>query len=318
MVGVGILVGSFFLLKVATDGMNELMVDMQEKALTERVIGGNRTAKDKVAVITISGMITNNADGFVARQIRQANGDPRVKAIVLRVDSPGGTMSGSDYYLHLLKQMKSKRNDIPIVVSMGSTAASGGYYVSMVGNEIYAEPSTITGSIGVIASLFDASELMKTVGVEMTPIVSGPHKTMGSFTRPMTEEERALWQHLIDDNFDRFKLVIREGRKQFADNPEKLDPLATGQIFTANDAVANGLIDKIGFIDDAIERAGNIAGMASRDYKVIQYRPTLSFMDALLESRAPNQLMSGKTMFEMTTPKIYLLCPQVIPIHETE
>ena len=317
MVGVGILFGSIFIYLIATDGIEILAIERHEKTLSEKVIAGNSNASDIVAVITIEGMIVSNADGYIARQIRQVKGDNNVKAIVLRVDSPGGTMSGSDYYLHLLKQMKSKR-DVPIVVSMGSTAASGGYYVSMVGDEIFAEPSTITGSIGVIASLFDASELLKNVGVAMTPVVSGPHKTMGSFAKPMTEEERALFQRLIDDNFDRFKEVIREGRKKFANNPAELDKLATGQIFTANDAVANGLIDKIGFIDDAIEYAGNLAGMANRDYKVIQYKPKLSFMDTLLESRAPSKLVSGKTLFEATTPRIYLLCPQVIPIHEEE
>ena len=316
-IGCLILFGSIFLYVIANDGMDILAAESQEKMLAEKVIAGNRKAGNIVAVITIEGMILSNADGYIARQIRQARSNDSVKAIVLRVDSPGGTMSGSDYYLHLLKQIKSKRN-IPIVVSMGSTAASGGYYVSMVGDEIYAEPSTITGSIGVIASLFDASELLKNVGVAMTPIVSGPHKTMGSFAKPMTEEERSLFQRLIDDNFDRFKEVIREGRRNFANNPAELDKLATGQIFTANDAVANGLIDKIGFLNDAVERAGSLAEMADRDYKVIQYKPKLSFMDALLESRAPNKLVSGKTLFDMTTPRIYLLSPQVIPFHEEE
>ena len=155
-IGVGILFGSIFIYLIATDGMEILTIERQEKTLSEKVISGNHHAKSIVAVITIEGMIVSNADGYIARQIRQVKGDDNVKAIVLRVDSPGGTMSGSDYYLHLLKQMKSIR-DVPIVVSMGSTAASGGYYVSMVGDEIYAEPSTITGSIGVIASLFDAS-----------------------------------------------------------------------------------------------------------------------------------------------------------------
>ena len=112
--------------------------------------------------------------------------------------------------------------------------------------------------------------------------------------------------------------MIREGRKHFADNPEELDKLAMGQIFTANDALANKLIDKIGFLDDAIEQAGSLANMAEREYRVIQYRPKLSFMDSLMESRAPSQLLSGRTLFEMTTPRIYLLPPQVIPIHETE
>jgi len=317
MIGVGTLIGSFFLFAIATDGMNELMADRQEKVLTERTIGGNRKAENRIAVITVEGMIRSNADGYIARQIRQVMSDSKVKAVVLRVDSPGGTMAGSDYYLHLLKRMKSKR-DIPVVVSMGGIAASGGYYVSTVGDVIFAEPSTITGSIGVVASLFDASELLKNVGVEATPVVSGQYKTMGSLTRPMTEEERELWQHLIDDNFDRFKKVIREGRKHFANNPEELDTVATGQVFTANDALANKLIDKIGFIDDAVEQAGSLANMADRDYRVIQYKPKLSFMDALLESRAPNKLLSGKTVFEMTTPRIYLLHPQVIPFHETE
>ena len=317
MVGVGVLFGSFFLFTVATDGMSVLMADSQEKTLTEKIIGGNRSADNKIAVITIEGMIVSNADGYIARQIRQAMSDDNVKAIVLRVDSPGGTMSGSDYYLHLLKQMKKSKKDIPIVVSMGSIAASGGYYVSMVGDEIYAEPSTITGSIGVIASLFDASELLEKIGVEMTPIVSGPYKTMGSFAKPMTEEERVLWQRLIDDNFNRFKEIIREGRGYFANNPAELDKLATGQVFTANDAVANGLIDEIGFMDDAVEQAGNLAEMAERDYKVIQYKPKLSFMETLLESRAPDKLVSGKTLFDMTTPRIYLLCPQAMPVHES-
>jgi len=317
MVGITTLLGGFLLYGVAQQALDQLAAETQERTVTERIIGGNREAKNKVAVITIEGMIISNADGHVARQIRRVVSDDDVKAVVLRVNSPGGTMSGSDYYLYLLKQMKSKRN-IPVVVSMGPTATSGGYYVSMVGDEIYAEPSTMTGSIGVIASLFDASELLKTIGVEMNPIVSGPHKTMGSFTRPMTEEERAMFQHLINDNFDRFKAVIREGRRHFANNPEELDAVATGQIFTANDAVVNRLIDKIGFIDDAAERVGSMAGMAERDYKVIQYRPKLSFMETLLESRAPNRLVSGKTLFDLTTPQVYLLCPQTIPIHEME
>ena len=315
MVGVGTLIGSFFLFAVATDAIADIS---SEIPISEKMIGGNRKADAKIAIITIDGMITSSEDGFVARQIRKAASDTNVKAVVLRVDSPGGTMAGSDYYLHLFKQMKSKRK-IPVVVSMGSVAASGGYYVSMIGDEIYAEPSTITGSIGVIASLFNASELLGKIGVEATPITSGPLKAMGSFTKPMTEEERAILQHLIDDNFDRFKEIIREGRKAFANRPEDLDKLATGQIYTANDAVANKLIDKIGFIDDAVNQAGNLAGLTeSRDYKVIQYKSKPTFVDVLLSSRTPNKLLSEKTLFEMTTPRIYLLCPHVIPIHETE
>jgi len=315
IVGIGVLVGGFFLIYIATEAFDEIKMAREEKTLTEKFVAGNRHADDKIAIMTIEGVITSNADGFIAKQIRSVLSDTRVKAVVLRVESPGGTMSGSDYYLHLLKKMKAER-EIPVVVSMGSLAASGGYYVSMVGDEIFAEPSTLTGSIGVIASLFNASELLEKIGVESTPITSGPHKAMGSFAKPMTEEERAIWQRLIDENFDRFKQIIREGRKkEFADNPGELDRLATGQIYTANEALANKLIDTIGFLDDAIDRASELADLAS-DYKAIQYKPKLSVMETLLDSRAPNTLLSGKTLTEVTTPKIYLLCPQVVPVGE--
>jgi protease-4 len=312
VIGVCTLVGAVFLYSVASDAFTEISSENDTKTVSEKFISGNRSADDKIVVLSIENFISSNADGFVAKQIRRASADTKVKAVVLRVDSPGGTMAGSDYYLYLLKKMKSERN-IPVVVSMGSVAASGGYYVSMVGNEIYAEPSTITGSIGVIASLFDASELFKMIGVASTPIVSGPHKAMGSFSKPMSEEERAIWQHLIDDNFDRFKQIIREGREEFANNPEELDKLATGQIYTANEAVDNKLIDKIGYLDDAIKRAGALANMSERDYKAIQYTPKLSVMDVLLETKAPNTLISGKTLTEITTPKVYLICPYVFP-----
>jgi protease-4 len=317
VIGIGTLIGSVLLYMAATDAFTEISSDRQEKMVTEKIIGGNHSADAKIAIITIDGVITSNADGFIARQIRRVISDTKIKAVVLRVESPGGTMTGSDYYLYLLKKMKSERR-IPVVVSMGSIAASGGYYVSMIGDEIYAEPSTITGSIGVIASLFDASELCKNIGVAPNSIVSGKYKAMGSFMKPMSEEERAIWQRLIDDNFDRFKEVIREGRKEFRNKPEELDKLATGQIYTANDAVANKLIDKIGYMDDAIDRAGMLANMDEHKYKVIQYKPKFSMMEAILDSRAPNKLLSGKTLSEVTTPKVYVLCPYVLPVDGVE
>ena len=317
VIGVCVLLGSILLYTVATGAFDEISSEQQEKTVAEKVIGGNRKADEKIVVITIDGLITGSADGFVAKQIRRVMSDDKVKAVVLRVNSPGGTMTGSDYYHYLLKKMKKERR-IPVVVSMGSIAASGGYYVSMVGNEIYAEPSTITGSIGVIASLYDASELFKMIGVESTPIVSGKYKAMGSFSKPMSEEERDIWQNLIDDNFSRFKEIIRDGRREFANNPEELDKLATGQIYTANEAVANHLIDEIGYQDDAIERAGKLAKLEEREYKVIQYTPKLSMMDVLLDAKAPNKLLSGKTLTEVTTPKVYLLCPYVVPVDGME
>ena len=314
-----ILVGGFVLLAVIVGGITtsfgELANTTLDDSLTERFVSGNRQASNKVAILTIDGIITGAEDGFVAKQVRQIIKDENVKAVVLRVDSPGGTMSGSDYFHHLLTKMKRERDGLPIIVSMGSIAASGGYYVAVAGDEIFAERSTITGSIGVVVPMFKAIELSRKIGVESTPITSGPLKSMGSIMQPMSDEEKVVWERLIDDNFQRFKEVIREGRKAFAENPENLDKLATGQIFTATEAEANHLIDRVGFLDDAVAAAMNRAGLDERTSKTVKYRPKLRFMDILLESRSPDNILGTKTLVDLTTPRIYLLCPHVLPIH---
>ena len=318
---IGIMVAGFLILALIvgavmkiSESVGDLANVSLDDSLTERFVSGNRNADDKVAILTIDGVITGAEDGYVAKQIRQIIKDDNVKAVVLRVDSPGGTMSGSDYYLHLLKKMKRERNGLPVVVSMGSIAASGGYYVSMAGDEIYAERSTITGSIGVVVPMFKAVELSKKIGVESTPIASGPLKRMGSIMQPMSDEEKAVWEGLIDDSFKRFKAVICEAREEFANDPASLDKLATGQIYTATEAEANRMIDHIGFLDDAVASAINRAGLDEKNSKVIKYRPKLKFLDVLLEAQTPDSVLNTKTLLDLTTPRLYLLCPHVLPI----
>ncbi|MDR3183259.1 MAG: signal peptide peptidase SppA [Planctomycetaceae bacterium] len=297
---------------MSTDGTFKF--DVQEKRLSEAYIEGNKEAEKKIAVITVEGVIGGELDGYIAKQIKQVQKDKHVVAVVLRIDSPGGTLSGSDYYHHLLTKMKNEK-DVPVIVSMGSVAASGGYYLAVTGDEIYAEPTTITGSIGVIVSLFNGTELCKKIGVESTPITSGPLKAMGSFAKTMSEEERKIWQNLVDDSFGRFKEVIRDGRKFFSEHPETLDKLATGQIYTAKEATDNKLVDKIGFIDDALAAARDKAGVSERDSKVIRYKKTAGFLAAISEADASGSgnLLDSKTLSDKTTPKIYALCPYVIP-----
>ncbi|MDR0870630.1 MAG: signal peptide peptidase SppA [Planctomycetaceae bacterium] len=284
-----------------------------EKPLTEKFVLGSKEASAKIAVIEVAGMIAGGEDTFVSKQIKTVLKDDNVRAVVLRIESPGGTMAGSDYYHHLLKKIKTNRK-IPLVVSMGTMAASGGYYLAAAGDEIFAEQSTITGSIGVIVSLYNGKDLLDKIGVASNPIISGPHKTMGSFSKPLTDEEKAIWQTLVDDSFERFKTVIKEGRKTFAAEPEKLDKLATGRIFTANEAKANGLIDEIGFLEDAIKKAMTLAGLNEEDSKVIKYKPKLDFIETLLEGKANKQLLSAETLTELTTPKVLLLCPYTVPV----
>ncbi|MDR3197703.1 MAG: signal peptide peptidase SppA [Planctomycetaceae bacterium] len=311
---VGILGGvGLVLLLVAAGTVTASVQHASETSLTEKFILGDPKAHSKVAVITVEGVITGSEDGFIPKQIRQVLNDSHVEAVVLRIESPGGTMAGSDYYHYLLTEMKKERN-IPVVVSMGSIAASGGYYIAMVGNEIYAEHSTITGSIGVIVSLFNGEDLCEKIGIESTPITSGRLKAMGSFSKRMSDEEKEVWQRLVDNSFERFKQVIRDGRNVFANDADKLNRLATGQIYTATEAKDNGLIDEIGFLDDAIKKAMSLAALTENNSKAIRYKPKLSFMDALLESRTTPNKFGAETIAEIATPRVYLLCPFVPPI----
>jgi len=291
-----------------------------EKKVREKHFSHERHGRDKVAIISVDSVILDEDEGFVKRQIDQASEDEDVKAVVLRVNSPGGTVTGSDYLYHHLSRLRKERG-IPIVVSMGSVAASGGYYVAMaVGDtpqSIFAEPTTWTGSIGVIIPHYDLSTLLKEkLGVEDDSVSSHPLKNMGSFAKPMTEEERQIYQTLVDQTFERFKGIVRQGRPNFAgeNGAEALGKLATGQVFTAEQALEHGLVDKIGFIEEAIDRAIELAGLDQSDVCVVKYAREPSLTDILLGVRAPDRGPDLAAMLDMTVPRAYYLCTRVPPL----
>jgi len=271
----------------------------------------SRTARDKIAIVRVEGMITDG-DGFVRQQIKQATEDPNVLAVVLRVDSPGGTVSGSDSIYHQLLDMVEE-TEMPLVVSMGGLAASGGYYVAMaVGDEpdtIYAEPATWTGSIGVIIPHYNVAGLMQEWKIEEDSVKSHPLKQMGSPTRPMTEQERAIFQGLVDDFFTRFKDIIKQGRPRFAEHPEELDAVATGQVFTTNQSLANGLVDREGFLEDAIQRAVELADLDIDKVRVVQYERQLGLLDTILlgpQGRA-SQTDALTAALNLSAPRAYYM-----------
>ncbi len=277
--------------------------------LRERYFSHERRAVDKVAIITLTGMIFDEEEGFVKRQIDQALRDDRVKAVVLRVNSPGGTITDADFLYHHLKKLGEKK---PLVVSMGSVAASGGYYVSMaVGHRpdcIFAEPTTWTGSIGVIIFHLNLEELLARLGVEANPITSAPLKDMGTIFRKMTDEERRIFQLLVDKSLARFKEVIQSGRAKFAENPQALDDIATGRIFTATEALELGLVDRIGFLEDAVERAIQLAGLEPSKVCVIRYKPEVTLAHLLWgDGLASLKLFDRNAIFR---GKLALLAPR--------
>jgi len=287
------------------------------RKLREQFVSHARHARDKIVIISVDGMILDEDDGFVKRQIDQAKEDEHVKAVVLRVNSPGGTVTGSDYLYHHLCALRDERG-FPVVVSMGSLAASGGYYVSMaVGDtpdSIFAEPTTWTGSIGVIIPHYDLSALLGEWGIEDDSIASHPLKNMGSFAKRMTEEERQIYQDLVDETFGRFKEIVQSGRPKFQQDPQALDKLATGQVYTAGQAQTHGLVDKIGFLEEAVDRAIKLAQLDKDDVRVVKYRREPSLTDVLLGAQVSPRGFDLAEVLDLTVPRAYYLWSRVPPL----
>lgn len=280
----------------------------------ERYHSLDKVATSKIAIIRAEGTIMEG-DDFIKKQIERVEEDEDVVAVVLRVSSPGGTVTWSDYLYHQLVELRKER-ELPIVVSMGSICASGGYYISMAVGEqedaIFAEPTTWTGSIGVIIPHYDFSGLMGTLSIRDDSIASGPLKQMGSPTQRMTEEEREIFQELVDETFKDFKTIVKAGRPVYRDDEESLDAVATGQIFTAKQALDKGLVDRIGFMEEAIERAAEIAGVSTDEVRCVEYKKPQGPLDALFEAQTPatppdahQQLLKGLTA--LSTPRAYYL-----------
>ncbi len=242
--------------------------------MRETTISGE--GSDKVLLIDISGALTTSKDSGLfpepslpARlkaELIKAEEDDHIKAIVLRINTPGGTVTCSDILYHELQEFKQKRK-VPIITSIMDLGTSGGYYVAMASDYIFAHPSTITGSIGVIMLTLNAQGLLEKVGIQPAAIVSGPKKSMGSPFRSMNEEERAIFQDAIDRLYARFLAVVEQGRPKL--NTTQIRQLADGRIYTADIAKAEGLIDEIGYLDDAIERAKKSAQLT--DAQVVTY-----------------------------------------------
>ena len=303
--------GGSFLVNVSLLSMFGNLLGDGTPRVQEKFVSHDQTAKDKIVILPIEGVILESEEGFVKRAIDTAMKDEHVKALVLRVDSPGGSVSGSDYIYHHLRELAKTKN-IPIVVSMGSIAASGGYYVSMaVGhkpNTIFAERTCFTGSIGVIIPHYNVAEFMEKYGLVDDSIASKPLKKMGSLTKAMSPEEEKIFKALVNDSFEQFKAVIRSGRAEYEKDPKKLDDLATGQIYTADQAVKNGLVDKLGYLDDAIDRAIELADLDGKKFKVVRYKQEAGLGSILMGGQSSkSQTLDLKALMDMTTPKAYYL-----------
>ena len=270
-------------------------------SVVERYESGGRLSADKVAIIEIVGTIMPPFTAGQIQKIEHARDDEAVKAVLLRVDSPGGFVADSHQIYHKLRELSAEK---PVYVSFGRIAASGGYYVAMgAGPEgkIFVEPTTWTGSIGVIIPRYEAKDLAAKVGVDVEPLVTGPHKDALSPFKDLDGEERAIWDSILADAFEQFKTVIKDGRPL---SEAEIDAVATGRIFTAKQALAENLVDETGFEEDAVAALAEAAGLT--DPKVVRYASPPSALDLLLGVRSdpPSPAtMLGKAL----TPAPYYL-----------
>lgn len=250
-----------------------------------RIGYGTSSGRDRVALIYIEGTIvgeSSSGGGFlsgitassveIVNLLEQARKDPRVKGILLRIDSPGGSAAASQ---EIYNEIKRVRKEKPVVVSMGDMAASGGYYVASSADYIFANPATITGSIGVIFSLIEMSDLMRKLGITDQTLKAGQFKDIGSTFRKMTEQEKNLLQEMLNQVHAQFIKAVAEGREM---EEEKVRKLATGIVMTGEQALREGLIDELGGLEKAKAKARELANLPE-DAPVVPYKRKPSIFD---------------------------------------
>jgi len=250
----------------------------------------NLKPRDTVGWVSIRGPIMSSETGKPwergaeqwSRRIEQLAETKGVKAIVLDINSPGGSVGAvQEIYTRILRVKKEKK--IPFVALFGDVSASGGYYLGAACDKIVAHPGTITGSIGVIFSVSNMEGLFQKVGYKSDPIKSGKHKDIGSPSRPMTLEERQILQSLIDDAYGQFVQAVADGRKMTV---EQVKPLADGRIYSGNQAKELGLVDVLGDSLDATKLAAELGGIKDEKPKVRRDAEKLNDIFELLETRA--------------------------------
>ena len=227
----------------------------------------------RVAVVEVDGIIIESEP--VVEELRNHLGNPAVRAVVVRINSPGGVVAPTQEIYAAIRRLA--KNGKPVVASLGPVAASGGYYVASAADRIYANPGTLTGSIGVVMQMATLEGLLKKVGVEYVVIKSGKHKDIGSFARAMSPEERKLLQILLDDVYNQFVDAVAEGRGLSRD---EVMGFADGRIFSGRQAKALGMVDVLGGFEEAVEGAAELGGLPAHP-RLIAPRRRCSIFDWL-------------------------------------
>jgi protease-4 len=299
-------------------GAFQIEIIPQERELTETQIKKDKGAfvSDKIVVIDVDGVMVNQEQGSFMKQgdnpvstflekLDKARGDKNVKAVVLRINSPGGTVAASDMMYHSLIEFKKKKK-VPVVACMMDLAASGGYYLACGADGIIAQPSTITGSIGTIMQTVSVAGTMDKIGIKAVAVKSGNMKDLGSPLHDLSKEEQEILQNIIDGFYEQFLEVVMAGRPDLDES--KIRKLADGRVYTAQQAKEEGLIDRMGYVNDAVAWVREMAGIEKA--KTVMYHRPMQTMPNLYSSSMssegisplvnidlPDWLDAGRTQF---------------------
>jgi protease-4 len=274
-----------------------------ENKFTEEVIeDGPRTAK--IAILSVDGVIDEQQAKDVYWQLKTARGDKNVKGLIIRVNSPGGTISGSDQIHNEIIKYRDDTNQ-PVVAFMQGVAASGGYYSSVACNEIIAEPTAITGSIGVIMEYLVLQQLLEDkLGINPIVVKAGAKKDWPNpFQMPTDEQLQYMQERIIGPAYKRFVKVVVDGRSELTE--EDVNRLADGSIYWADKALEEKLIDGIGYLTDAIDKTKSLAGV--KKAQVVEYRKPFSIADILGAKTNVSLKIDRRTLYEVAVPQALYL-----------
>jgi protease-4 len=296
-------IGIACLLSISCSGLTVKIGTNAEDPLKQRTIEGS--GRGRVLVIPVTGFLSESSEkGLldkrpgavqeVVSQLRLAEKDPNIKALVLEIDSPGGSTTAADMLYHEITRFK-ERTRVPIVAALMGVAASGGYYVALPADRIVAHPTTVTGSVGVILIQPRVNDLMGKIGVAVEVAKSGRVKDMGSPFRVSTPEEQRLFKDLIDRLAGRFFDLVEKHRR--IKNPD-LEDVFTARIYLSGDALRLGLIDRIGYLSDALSEAKKLSGLPE-DARVVVYRRTRYPNDNLYNTSASSGEGGGISLVDL-------------------
>lgn len=276
-------------------GCSLVTLDFQPKIrpLEEQTVEGKGSSK--VLLLDLSGMLSEDMPSFsigappprvpllarVREELRKAEEDERVRALIVRINSPGGTITASDILYHELLAFKARKK-VPVIAAIMDVGASGGYYAALAADTIVANPTTITGSIGVVMVTVNAQGLLEKIGVAPLAIKSGPMKDAGSPFRSLTDPERAVFQGIIDEMYGRFVTLIAQSRKLPED---RVRAVADGRVYTAEQALRLGLVDRIGYLEDVVTLAKERAGLS--EARVVMYHRPKEYRANIYSATAP-------------------------------